>query len=579
MRFSPYLLSFCLAATASVAFAQEDPETPRNMVVEQLRPPQQIETDIDAPVELIELFEETAIELEEQEQAEPATEEIELTSETSWNTKEDSRKVNLLAPFYLSANDYHELRGAKKTPQWTLEYEVTTAKFGASSLGDPQTRTLLVGTDYVSMRVDDIQKIYDFKLNRYLEIKPNLGLDGKNTDGLIFDNISLFAKAFRNLSIVNKSTDAGKKRIISVSEDKDLDSFWLESAMSWAAAPLKTPLEVDQRDALLFAARDGNGIFKANFDAKNVDENFKTDGFKDAFLAFAHHEWPLHPSILKALYAYDTPPSDLNMVSFGPKAPDGEKQTWSLVKATFGDAAFPLPQNAKSAVEREPVSPLAFVINEAVHNRAVGGIQSPEQIHTEFKKAQKVDDKLAQWILGQKYNAYSGRCDQSNGDSLCDALQSIINENRFNLLGQLDKRAKKLSDYSSAFEMAKDKKSRPTALLTLKPYLTDPEIPAIVLRTAAMTRASMKTKSAQTAGLGSINAAALLKRSLATDPYDPYTYIGLAQIYAAKGAYEQSWDMYDTLRAGIPTALPADLPIDDVEETLKLSAAGYFLNR
>ena len=83
------------------------------------------------------------------------------------------------------------------------------------------------------------------------------------------------------------------------------------------------------------------------------------------------------------------------------------------------------------------------------------------------------------------------------------------------------------------------------AIKTAMPYLDKPETPAFIVRTAAMARAKMKPAQASTVGVTNINAETLLKTALAKDPYDPNTYVGLAQVLAAKGAFEQSWDIYD----------------------------------
>ncbi|MCF6275835.1 MAG: hypothetical protein L3J05_08740, partial [Robiginitomaculum sp.] len=92
-----------------------------------------------------------------------------------------------------------------------------------------------------------------------------------------------------------------------------------------------------------------------------------------------------------------------------------------------------------------------------------------------------------------------------------------------------------------------------------------------------MARAQMKSAQAVTAGFNDMNAEALLQTALDKDPYDPNTYLGLAQVLAAKGAVEQSWDLYDALRAGIPTADSIDLKINRLEKNLQKTAPGYFL--
>lgn len=564
MRFSLVFLAFCLAFQAGIAHAQEsvDTETPRDQIIQQLRPAQEIET---TPEPLV------LIEPEEIEQIEP---EPEIEAQDDAIAKKPFSK---LAPFYLSAEAYLEQRGTEKHAQLVMIYDVTTSEFGDENPGEAKPYILRIGADYVSVKTGETQKIYDFKYNRFLEIKPEIQPTDNASWRLLFDNTSLFAKAYRSLSIVNKMTKKGELRNIQIGENDTLDAFWLESSMSWAATSLDPPLTLDNRDDLLFASKDDNGIFKATFDSETHGDAFQNDGFKDSFFAFAHHEWPLYPTILQALYAYDTPPQSLDMVSFGPGAPKGQRQSWVLTDVAIEDARFPLPLDAKSAVERQPVAPLAFVINEAVHNRALGGIQSLEDIEDEFAKAADSKDNYAQWVAGQKYNSYTGSCEGGPSPWICEALNKIDHKSRINNLGLFDTKTNKLAEFKTGVELAKNKKTSAKALKKLQPYLEDPDAPAIILRSAAMARASMKPQTAKAAGVSLIKADALLNRALATDPYDPNTYLGLAQVFAANGAYEQSWDIYDALRAGIPTVDAVPLKIDSVEKQLQASAAGYFL--
>jgi hypothetical protein len=534
----------------------ENPEP--NLLIE-LRGVSEIDVEIEQELEALTPLPEKP----ETEQAGVETEEIEKHDE----------EPRALAPFYLSAEEYLELRGPEKQKHMILDYEVITGGLGEETAARTEDIRLIIGRDFASIQGPKSQKIYDFKMNRVLEIKPAKTLENETETTLFFDNISLYAKAYRNISTVRQATQNGKFRRIQISKDQEIDSFWLESSMSWAAAELESPLKIKSTKSSMLAIWDGESVVSSSF----AGDAYEDKAFKNSLLAFAHHVWPIHPKILVEFYNFDRPPQSLEMVSFGPAQPKGQKQKWTLKNQTIDKAIFPLPLNALSSVERRPVSPLVFVISEAVENRAMGGIATPEMIEAAFFKAGKAGDKLSQWLEGQRYNAYSGQCEMAVKNSVCDSLSELTEANKFSAIGTLDPKGKTLSDFISATEMAKFKKSRGTALFTLQPYLDDADTPAIVLRSAAMARASMKKAEAEKSGVGAIQAGALLKQALAKDPYDPHTYVGLAQVYAAKGAFEQSWDIYDVLRAAIPTVDAVSLRIDQAETKLLSTGPGYFL--
>lgn len=496
--------------------------------------------------------------------------EIEFSEEIS---STEPKSPPALAPFYTSAVDYLGLRGGEKHDQLILDYEIETGQLGTDENRLSENVRLILGPDYASLTGPNSQKIYDFKMNRFLEIKPVKTLESDTESALFLDNVSIFSKAYRNISTVRQATQNGQKRRIKIAKDIEVDSFWLESSMSWAATKLDGPLNIKSTDSGILAIWDDLSVVSASFD----EANYEKTAFKNSLFAFAHHVWPIHPQILIDFYTFDSPPIALEMVSFGPNQPKGLQQKWTLTSAEMANAEFPLPLNALSPVERKPMTPLVFVISEAVKNTAMGGAQSESDLATDFEDAQNTGDKIAQWLAGQKYIAYTGRCQKPEESQLCADLNDLSESNKFAAIGALDPKTKSLSDFINATELAKLKKDRATALLALQPYLDDADTPGFILRIAAMARASMKKSAAKKAGVEEIQAEALLKQSLAKDPYDPHTYVGLAQVFAANGAFEQSWDIYDVLRAAIPTVEAVPLKIDQAEANLLSIGPGYFI--
>ncbi|MGB0908295.1 MAG: hypothetical protein ACPGVT_12440, partial [Maricaulaceae bacterium] len=117
---------------------------------------------------------------------------------------------------------------------------------------------------------------------------------------------------------------------------------------------------------------------------------------------------------------------------------------------------------------------------------------------------------------------------------------------------------------------------RVAAIKALKPFLEEENSPSIILRTAAMGLAKLKKDELKKADLGNLRPEAMLKEAIARNPYDLVAYRGLSQVYAARGAYEKSWDMSDGLRAF--QNVPEELTISSnrAEAQILRAAPGFF---
>ena len=201
---------------------------------------------------------------------------------------------------------------------------------GQTNLTPQQDVKLILGADYAGIVLGEKTTIYDFKLNRILTLTPDYKQDGTKSGKMIFTNGSLFATAFRDMTNVRRATKNGSLRTLELGNGVELDAFWIESAMSWTARPPRENLQIDHKENHLSVERAGQKIFAASFtDDKYlapVSGGSLRGVGQNSFLVFAHHEWPLHPQILDALYSYDSPPENLEMVSYGPTAPKGQKQ-------------------------------------------------------------------------------------------------------------------------------------------------------------------------------------------------------------------------------------------------------------
>lgn len=478
-------------------------------------------------------------------------------------------------PFFVTAEEYVTLRGGEKSGQLILEYDVT--RYTQNNLLPRVEKVKLVlGVDYAAVSRGGVTKIYDFKLNRVLKITPQIGSDGAKTGKMIFANGSLYTRVFQNMKTVGKVTQNGTIRDISLGSTARLDAFWVESAMSWMAAQADTQLDISRQDTQLNITRKREIILAAKF----ADTAYETLKYRDSLLAFAHHEWPLHPHVLQALYPFTTPIKSLEFRTYGPRMPNGETQKWVLRKQTKNVAGFPLPFASLSVTELTSKPSLAGLIRNAAGSKPKS---ASREIESEFYAQYDKGAYYNAWRLGQKYishigNSHKGTCDEISDGQICGLLRDIEIKIDSHIDGHVGKKFKAITD---AQNMPSQSADRLAVLQAVLPYLDDADILASTLRMVAIARAKLNDKQARDIGFGAIRADELLVRALKKFPYDPQTYLALAQVYAANGAVEQSWDMYDALRAGEMLNRQGghikDLKINHIEAQIRRNASGYFL--
>ncbi len=460
--------------------------------------------------------------------------------------------------FFTPARRYIAQRGQDPAPRLTLRYGVTTKNALTAAIGPKSTVDIIIGPDYaaISKRPDETI-IYDFKTHRVLNI---------NAAEKTFTNASLYAVAYRNIDSVTKMTEGGTKRTLKLGAGKlgaknTLDSFFLESALGYAAAPIGSALNVVQADGKITADFNDERVFSAMLNGPKLKD------YRQAysFIGLLYHSEPVHPAILAELKDVRAAPNALTFHSAGPKYPDGQIITWTLKSKISETGAFPLPANVKSVTERKSVSPMGFIIAEALSGRALGGAPDPASMLTAIKQRLDADDPLSAWVSAQSLKDRLSGCEALSG--LCAALRKAE-------AGASDD--PELATLVKAFKQLKSKSSRTAGLSALKPMMSALDAPSLVLRTAAIALAKTPKSELEEAGLSTIDPTDLLAQAIARNPYDLLAYQGLAQIRASRGDFIKSWDMNDTLRAfaDVPPKLTA--PINRAEAKLATRAPGFF---
>ena len=455
--------------------------------------------------------------------------------------------------FFTPAARYIAQRGQTPAPRLTLRYGVTTKNAVTAAIGPKSTVDIIIGPDYaaISKRPNETI-IYDFKTHRVLNI---------NTVDNTFTNASLYAVAYRNIDSVNKMTEGGTKRTLKLDADNTLDSFFLESALGYAAAPIGSALNVVQADGKITADFNDERVFSAMLNGPKLKD------YRQAysFIGLLYHSEPVHPAILAELKDVRAAPNAMTFHSAGPKHPDGQIITWTLKSKISETAAFPLPATVKSVTEQKSVSPMGFIIAEALSGRALGGAPDPGSMLTAIKQRLDADDPLSAWVSAQSLKDRLSGCAALSG--LCAALRKAE-------AGASND--PELATLVKAFKQLESKSSRTAGLSALKPMMSALDAPSLVLRTAAVALAKTPKAELEQAGLSTIDPTDLLAQAIARNPYDLLAYQGLAQIRASRGDFIKSWDMNDTLRAfaDVPPKLTA--PINRAEAKLATRAPGFF---
>ena len=461
-----------------------------------------------------------------------------------------------IAPFYFTAQDYITHRGANIGPQMHLKYSVSGQDGG-------KTVEIILGSDYAMITQYSggaaEKQIYDFAYNRLLTFTQN----GDQTHMI---NTSLYAVIHRNVRTIRRTTEDGKKDIVQAG-NAAMDAFWMESALSFSMNERLGALSTEEAGARsIIQYKDETAL-----DLTFSDTPYPSPELSEVFLAYAHHGLPLHPSVLRQFFAAPNPPQVMDILVKGPNFPEGQRQIWTLESAKAHQGAFPINLGAISVIEGDAIDPVAFVISQAAQGIARGGKESPGDIAAALSAAEKEQDWLGAWLAAQRYLAQIGPCDKPVHDSykyVCIRLDKI--EARDDLPPELNTLIK-------AFDDAQTKTLRVAAVKALAPYADDKDAPAIIIKTLGLTRAKIRTATARAASIDAIDGQNLITQALARDPYDPGSYLGLAQIYAAKGQYEAAWDMYDAMRASLSRQPNQRYLIDTVEDRLRSGAPGYFI--
>jgi len=480
-------------------------------------------------------------------------------------------------PFYTSAPDYLTHRGRDAETQLRLTYTVSTYNAKTAFPAGDRIITLIIGADYAALSRAKVgaktaagagqMRIYDFRFNRILTLNTDtayIDVD-TNAEPIEFSHISLFPKVLRHIQAVKQATQNGARDTIALSPDMSLDALWMEAAMGYAARPAPASLTIEEAEDRLTANYDGKSVYKSVYS----EIPMPSPGHRRSFTALLHHELSIHPAILQKQAARETIPTAFDIISYTPTLTDGVQEVWTLDNSETRLAPFPLPETARMATDTPATSPLAFVISKAASGEAVSGYPDAQSLERAIDTASQDNTPARAWLLAQRLDEVRERAPDSRTRTARQGVDEAASS------GDIDR-------LKTAFGPTPTREQRITAIKSLRDVIdtmqsAETDIPAIAFRHLGMMRARIKPADAKAAGIADINPKTLLETAIAKDPYDPQSYRGLSQIFAARKAYVESWDLQDALRRLPLTRDPIMAPTERSEVAIMRQGPAFFV--
>lgn len=478
----------------------------------------------------------------------------EVTLITSKITSGDRIEATGRLPFYVSARDYLLIRDTQAHTRVELVYSIDKSNGKTDIKSSSTSARILIGPDYAAYQDEEELRLYDFKTNRRLTLTQQETLEGEI---LNFTNVSLFPLVLKKVETITRATQNGKLNSIKISPELNFDVFWMESALGFSQREAPKGLTQDRDDITATAKLGTIKAFEANLNGPDLPSS----EHRDSWLALLYHEVAIHPQILAELTTDIQLPSALTYLTYGPALPDGVRARWTLDSHSAVEAPFPLPPQARSVLEQAQVAPLTYVIAGAANGSVLGGPPDEAVLREVATRFEAAGDTLSAYLTWQRLVEMQGGCPDA---AACDDITTLTHQSQ------------PTPELTAVIKAFTAQGSRIDQMNALRPLIKTDDPPPILLRKAGEIRSELTPRVAKMAGLSDILAGPLLEQALAKDPYDPKTYLSLAQIYTARGAFEESWDLRDALLVlpGAPQELLA--PTTRAEIRLMITAPAFF---
>lgn len=463
---------------------------------------------------------------------------------------------------HVSFAHYEGLRGARWGEGIRLDWQVAVTDLGETGAAPADsvapegaaqsTRTFIAGNGWAGETSDTSVSLYDFTARRALQLDREAGS---------YTNTSLYAGVRRNIDIYVALSRGGQAEDIAFGASGSFHRFWLESAMSVAAAPAgltRTSRDAQAGDGPLSGGRvtswyrgsDGQAVASVWTGCEGVTPGAAQH--RSLITAFAHR-LALHPDIIAALRDGE-PVCALSFTVISPESPQGRTELWQLADS----APFSVEELGFAEAE------LSFGQSALVDARArqamldaIGGSAdsppSPPEFMVEIQALQRQGDLAGAMLTLVQETAHFGLCPSETvgSERLACAGAAALAEAGTGNAG--------FDAVSEAVEAAAEGSHR-LAVERLLPYLERRDYAGSAARTIVARQLVEWGEEGLDAHPG-LDPAALLSEALVIDPYAVNIYWYLALRYLAGGAPEEAWLFLDSARA-----LPARVPTETLQQ-------------
>ncbi|WP_429912343.1 hypothetical protein [Glycocaulis sp.] len=480
---------------------------------------------------------------------------------------------------HIGMDQYEAVRGAALGDGVALSWRINVGPLESSGAPDADTplangaglrsRTFIAGNSGAGERSDSGTWLYDFEANRILTL---------NGAGSSYSNTSIYAAVRRNVDIYAALSQGGQAEEIAFGPQTSFHRFWLEAAMSVAAAPAdltQTTRPAEAHDGApaggtvtsWYREEGGSPVASAWTGCEGVE--LSPARHRNLITALAHRV-AVHPDILTALRDGGEPLCALSFAVISPETPQGRVEHWRLDAAepvAFAELGFEdasLGFGNQELIDAELRDAIASALSGEL-----GNPPSPPDFMVEIQGLQREDDFAGALLTLMQETTHFDLCP---AETIGSERLACAGAERLATAGVGNAGFEAISEATQAAGEGAHR----LAVERVRPYL-DRDGHAGSAARAMVARQLIEWGEEGLTEHPDLDPAGLLTEALAMDPFAANLYWHLATRYMAAGAPDEAWFLLDAGRA-LPgrASTPTLDQADSLERRLRLLAPALF---
>ncbi|MFC4725055.1 hypothetical protein AB6B38_07930 [Glycocaulis abyssi] len=480
---------------------------------------------------------------------------------------------------HVGMDQYEAVRGTALGDGVALSWNIKVGPLDSSGAPDADTplangaglrsRTFIAGNSWAAERSDSGTWLYDFEANRILTL---------NSASSSYSNTSIYAAVRRNVDIYAALSQGGQAEEIAFGPQTSFHRFWLEAAMSVAAAPAdltQTTRPAEAHDGATgdgtvtswYREEGGSPVASAWTGCEGVE--LSPARHRNLITAFAHRV-AIHPDIVAALRDGGEPLCALSFAVISPESPQGRVEHWrldsteSMAFAALGFEDASLGSGNQDLIDAELRAAIASALSGEL-----GDPPSPPDFMVEIQGLQREDDFAGALLTLTQETTHFDLCP---AETIGSERLACAGAERLAAAGVGNAGFEAISEATQAAGEGAHR----LAVERLLPYL-DRDGHAGSAARAMVARQLIEWGEEGLTEHPDLDPAGLLTEALAMDPFAANLYWHLATRYMAAGAPDEAWFFLDTGRA-LPgrASTPTLDQADSLERRLRLLAPALF---